>query len=205
MKEFLWHNVFLSRVLNWFIAPIAYLFKKQAQEKKKFLWWFLSDDNMYGDLNWRPRLTNKVLRAIIWMYRNPLQNYYWKDYVEGTERYFEGTAVVKYGNDALSWRTMICTDTGDWHGKVLDPFSTRWGQQDITFERIDNEGNIQHCYRKSTCVPHRLGPWIIIEKRRSGHEGGLMQYNFTFPLFRYSDNKEFWEIWKSLPWKEINL
>ena len=90
MINFIWYNIFLSRILNWLIAPIAYLFRKSAQKHKGFLWWFLSDDNMYGDKNWRTNIESKFLRATFWMFRNPLQNYYWKDYVAGKESGYKG-------------------------------------------------------------------------------------------------------------------
>jgi len=205
MIKFIWYNIFLSRILNWFVAPIAYILREQSQKRKGFLWWFLSDDNMYGDTNWRPELKNKFFRAVFWMYRNPLQNYYWKDYVEGKDSHFHGTLKYKFRSAITAWRTMICSDTGDWHGKVLDFEQSLFGVQDITFIRTDKHGKIQKCYRKSTCIPYKVGPWIILVKRRSGHESGLMQYNFTFPTFKYSLCKDGWKKWKMERWKYIEL
>lgn len=204
MLYFLWYNIFLSRILNWFIAPIAYLLRNNIK-KNGFLWWFLSDNNMYGDKNWKPGIKSKFIRAILWSYRNPLQNYYWKDYVEGTESSYSGYAKVKYGSDVLSWRTAICSDTGDWHGKIIDFKGERLGRQDIKFKRTDMHGNVQHCYRKSTCVPYRFLWFIICSKRRSGHEHGLMQYNFSFPRFSYKKNKDGWIMWKNSKWKTIQV
>jgi hypothetical protein len=203
MTQFILYNVIFGFLLNWLIAPIAYLFRKPAQKHKGFLWWFLSDDNMYGDTNWRPNLKNKFLRAYFWMLRNPLQNHYWKDYVEGTESGFSGTGKVKFDLDILRWRTVICSDTGDWHGKVINFEKSPLGRQNITFIRTDKDGNIQNCYRKSTCIPHKFLCLIIVVKRRAGHENGLLQYNFTFPVFKYSLNKEGFENWKKAKWKNI--
>ena len=160
---------------------------------------------MYGDTNWRPNLKNKFLRAYFWMLRNPLQNHYWKDYVAGIESGFSGTGKVKFDDDILKWRTVICSDTGDWHGKIINYEKSPFGKQNITFIRKDNDGNTQNCFRKSTCIPHKFFGWIILVKRRSGHENGLLQYNFTFPAFKYSINKDGWENWKKAEWKKIVL
>lgn len=160
---------------------------------------------MYGDITWRPNLKSKFLRAYLWMIRNPRQNWYWKDYVDGIESDFKGSGKVKSGNDILSWRTMICSDTGDWHGKILDFNSDRWGKQNITFKRTDINGKVQNCFRKSICIPYRVGPIILLVKRRSGHEHGLLQYNFSFPIFNYKKNKKGWKIWKIKKLKTINL
>jgi len=203
--NFIWYNIILSRILNWFIAPIAYLLRDYAQKNKNFLWWFLSDDNMYGDKNWRPKLKNKALRAIVWMYRNPLQNYYWKDYIDGVESDFHGEGMVKFGNDIITWRTMRDINTGENHGKLLDFINSPFGKQNITFIRTDKYNNIKKCYRKSTCMPYKVGPWIVLAKRRSGHEHGLMQYNFTFPIFNYKKNKDGWELWRKADWKIITI
>lgn len=46
-------------------ALLAYIFRKSAQKHKGFLWWFLSDDNMYGDKTWRPNIKSKFLRAYL--------------------------------------------------------------------------------------------------------------------------------------------
>ena len=202
--KFIWYNLILSGPINWIMAPIAYLFRKHALKNKGLLWNFLST-NEYGDPNWRPKLKNKHLRAILWMYRNPLQNYYWKDYVDGEESDFHGDGKVKFGDDILSWRTVICSDTGDWHGKVIDFEKSRFGTQNITFNRIGKIGLFQRCYRKSTCIPYKVGPWIVLVKRRSGHEHGLLQYNFSFPLFKYNLCKDGWKLWKETKWKTINI
>jgi hypothetical protein len=204
MIKFIWFNIILGIVLNWLIAPVAYLFRKSAQKHKGFLWWFLSDENMYGDKDWRPNLKNKHLRAIVWMYRNPLQNKYWQGYVDGKESDFKGTLKYKFRADPLMWRTMI-TETGNWHGKILDFEHSLFGVQNITFTRTDTNGNVQNCYRKSTCIPYRVFGWIILIKRRSGHENGLMQYNFTFPTFKYKLCKEGWNKWKNEPWKTMEI
>ena len=201
--KFIWNNIILGIVVNLFIAPIAYIFRKQAQRSKGFLWTFLSDENMYGDVDWRPKLKNKFLRAYLWMIRNPRQNWYWKDYVKGSEANYTGTGKVKFGNDILSWRTMKHKETGNNHGEILDFEQSLFGKQDITFVRIDLEGNIQNCYRKSTCIPYKFLWWIILVKRRSGHENGLMQYNFTFPIYSYKKNKEGWELWTQNEWKNV--
>jgi len=203
--NFIWYNIFLSRILNWFIAPIAYLFRKSAQKYKGFFWWFLSDDNMYGDKNWRPKLKNKFLRAVLWMYRNPLQNYYWKDYVDGTDSHFKGTLKYKYRSAITAWRTMVHVGTGDNHGKILDFQKSLFGVQNITFRRTDKFGNVQNCYRKSTCIPYKVLWWIILVKRRSGHEHGLMQYNFTFPIYKYKNHFREWMEWKRESWKYITV
>lgn len=203
--KFIWNNIVLGILVNLFLAPVAYIFRKQAQKNKGFLWTFLSDDNMYGDTAWRPKLKNKFLRAYLWMIRNPRQNWYWKDYVDGVESNHKGFAKVKNGNDVLSWRTMRCLKTGNWHGKDLDFDSPLWGKQNITFIRTDKNGNVQQCYRKSTCIPYRIGPFIIANKWRSGHEGGLMQYNISKPIYSYKKNKEGWKKWKEKEWKIITI
>lgn len=203
--RFIWNNIFIGIILNLFVAPFAYLFRERAQRKRNWLWTFLSTGNMYGDKNWRPKLKNKFLRAYLWMIRNPRQNHYWKDYVDGVESNYKGTGKVKFGTDILSWRTVICSDTGDWHGKIIDFENARFGIQDITFTRTDSKGNIQKCFRKSVCKPYRFWLLIILFKRRSGHENGLLQYNFTFPTFSYSKNKTGYKKWKSTDWKLISL
>ena len=202
--KFLYYNIILGCLLNWLIAPIAIIFQKRCNRKKGFFWMFLSD-NVTGDKTWRPNLKNKFLRQYFWVLRNPMQNWYWKDYVEGVESDFHGTGKVKFGNDILSWRTMRCSDTNDNHGKLLDFERSKFGRQDITFIRTDKNGNIQKCYRKSTCIPYRVFNWIILIKRRSGHESGMMQYNFTFPTYSYELNKEGWKMWKKSEWKEITI
>lgn len=186
-------------------ALLAYIFRRQAQKHKGFLWYFLSDDNMYGDTDWRPNLKSKFLRAYLWMHRNPMQNLYWRDYVDGVESDFSGTLKYKFRAEPLTWRTMICSDTGNWHGKVLDFDRSLFGVQNITFKRTDKDGNVQNCYRRSKCIPYRFLWWIILVKRRSGHESGLMQHNFTHPTFKYSLCKEGWERWKNTEWKEITV
>jgi hypothetical protein len=85
---------------------------------------------------------------------------------------------------------VICSDTGDWHGKIIDFKNSRFGDQNIKFIRTGENGSIQKCYRKSICKPVRIGPLIILNKRRSGHENGLTQYNYSFPIFSYKKNKE---------------
>lgn len=186
-----------------FVSPIAYLFRKKAQKHKGFLWWFLSDDNMYGDVTWRQNIKSKFLRAYLWMLRNPIQNLYWKNYVEGIDSDFSGTLKYKFNDEFARWRTIICSDTGDWHGKVLDFELSPFGIQNITFKRTDEYGNVQNCYRKSRCIPYKIGNFIILAKRRSGHESGLIQHNFTFPIFKYSLCKEGWKLWKEAEWKII--
>jgi len=201
--RFIWYNIILSGPINFIVAPIAYLFRKSAQKKKNVLWYFLSDENMYGDKNWRPKLKNKFLRAWLWMLRNPLQNYYWKDYVDGVESNFIGHGTVKFGTDILSWRTMYCADTQDNHGKILDFEKSKFGTQDITFIRTDKDGNVQKCYRKSHCKPFKFLFRIILVKRRRGHENGLMQYNFSFPTYSYKKNKQGWKKWEKAEWITI--
>lgn len=88
---------------------------------------------------------------------------------------------------------MICSDTGDWHGKILDFEASPFGKQDITFKRMDIHGNIYSCFRKSKCIPYRIGKWIILVKRRRGHESGLLQHNFSHPTFKLEYCKEGWE------------
>lgn len=202
MVRFVWYNIILSRVLNWFVAPIAYLLRDRVN--RGFLWWFLTD-NTYGDKNWKPKLKNKFLRAVLWMYRNPLQNYYWKDYVEGKETQYKGTLKYKYRSAMTMWRTMVCVDTKDNHGKILDFKNSLFGVQDITFKRTDKKGNVQNCYRKSTCVPYRILWWIVLVKRRSGHEKGIMQHNFSFPKYKYKNHKKEWKEWKKTKWKTITV
>ena len=202
--KFIWNNILIGYVLNLFIAPVAYLFMNKVN-KGSFLWGFLSSENMYGDTDWRPKLKNKFLRAYLWMLRNPRQNWYWKDFVDGEDYYHHGWVQVKNGADLLSWRTMRCLETGNWHGKLLDFDSPLWGKQDIIFKRKDKFGNVQNCYRKSTCIPYHFLIWIIVIKRRSGHEKGLMQYNFTFPTYSYKKNKEGWKQWKLKEWKRIEF
>jgi len=192
-------------LLNWFVAPVAYLFRKQAQKHKGFLWWFLSDRNMFGDVNWRKNLKNKHARAILWMYRNPLQNYYWRNFVDGVETNFYGSLKYKFTADFGRWRTVICSDTGDWHGKIIDFHASPFGVQNIVFKRTDKAGNVQNCYRKSTCYPIHFFKWIVLIKRRSGHESGLMQYNLSFPTFDYKANKTGFEEWKNTPYKKMIL
>lgn len=203
--KFIWYNLIIGILVNFFVAPIAYIFREKVQKKKGFLWTFLSDENMYGDTAWRPKLKNKFLRAYFWMLRNPRQNWYWKDYVEGEDYYHHGWVKVKNGADLYSWRTMRCLETGNWHGKLLDFNSPLWGKQSIIFKRKDKFGKVQNCYRRSTCIPYRVGPIILVIKRRSGHEHGLMQYNFTFPTYSYAKNKEGWEKWKQKEWRKIEF
>jgi hypothetical protein len=185
------------------VAPIAYLFRNKV--KHGFLWWFLSSGNMYGDTTWRPKLKSKFFRAYLWMHRNPLQNLYWKDYVAGIETDFSGTLRFKYRADPLMWRTMICSDTGDWHGKILDFERSLFGVQNITFKRTNADGTVQNCYRKSTCIPHRVLWWIVLVKRRAGHEAGLIQHNFTFPVFKYAYCKPGWQAWRKKQWVKMEI
>lgn len=202
--RFIWYNIILGCLLNWLIAPIAILFQEQANKRKGFLWMFLSD-NVTGDKTWRPNLKNKFLRQYFWMLRNPMQNWYWKDYVEGTESDFSGCCKYKFVASPATWRTMKCKDTGDNHGRIIDFENSPFGKQHVTFKRTDKNGKVQNCYRKSTCIPYRFLWWIILAKRRSGHEAGLFQYNFTFPCYLYKNNKDGWQLWKNAEWKEITI
>jgi hypothetical protein len=158
---------YLLYILIPFVAPISYIFRKYAQKKKGFLWCFLSDNNMDGDITWRPKLKNKFFRAYFWMLRNPLQNLYWKDFVDGIEVDFHGTLKYKLKGYIKVWRTMICSDTGDWHGKVLDFDKSLFGVQNITFVRINIKGERHKEFRKSRCIPFRFLWWIILVKNRS--------------------------------------
>ena len=203
--RFIW-ELFLKFPINWVVAPIAYLFRKRAQRKKNWLWLFLSDDNMYGDANWkRKKLPDGFRKAVWWMYRNPLVNRHFKDRVDGKESNFKGTAKKKHGNNYSMWCTMIGLDTGDWHGKIPDFESILLGYQDITFIRTDKKGNVQKCFRKSMCVPFRFLWWIMFWKTRKGHEDGLMIYGFGLPTFRYKKFKKEYKKWKSLEYKILKI
>lgn len=202
--KFIWNNIILGIFVNFFVAPIAYL-RRNKVKNGSFLWGFLSSENMYGDTDWRPKLKSKFLRAYCWMMRNPRQNWYLKDFVEGEDYYHHGWVRVKNGQDLLSWRTMRCLETGNWHGKLLDFDSPLWGKQNITFKRKDKFNNNQNCYRKSTCIPYRFLWCIIVVKRRSGHESGLMQYNFTFPVYSFKKNVTGWKKWKEKTWNTIEF
>ena len=185
------------------VAPIAYYFRDYAQKNKKFLWWFLSDSNMYGDIDWRPTLKSKFWRAYLWMLRNPLQNLYCLDLVKGIDYDHKGYGKVKFGDDINTWRTMYCKETGNWHGKILDFEKSPFGVQNITFKRIDENGIIKNQYRKSICIPFRFLFWIVLFKNRIGHEDGLFQTNFTFPYYSYKENKEDYLKWKQVKWKKL--
>ena len=202
--KFIWNNIILGILVNFFVAPIAYL-RRNKVKNGSFLWGFLSSENMYGDTDWRPKLKNKFLRAYFWMMRNPRQNWYWKDFVEGEDYYHHGWVRVKNGQNLTSWRTMRCLETGNWHGKLLDFDSPLWGKQNITFKRKDKFNEVQYCYRKSTCIPYRFLWSIIVVKRRSGHESGLMQYNFTFPVYSFKKNVTGWKKWKEKTWNTIEF
>lgn len=206
--KLIWNNFILGVLVNLIVAPIAYA-RRNKVKKGSFLWGFLSDnldvDALPGDDDWRPKLKSKFWRSYLWMMRNPRQNWYWEHFVDGTEMLFDGYGKVKNGNDILSWRTMRCIEKGNWHGAILDFDSPLWGKQNITFKRVDRKGNVQNCYRKSTCIPYHVAWWIIVVKRRSGHENGLLQYNFTFPTYAYKKNKQGWQKWIKKDWRNITL
>ena len=204
MKYF-FYNIILGYIFNWLIAPISLLFIVRCQRKKGFFWWFLSDGNMYGDVNWRKNLKGRFLRMYLWMLRNPLQNHYWKDFVEGKSSNYKGYGKIKFNKDVTSWRTMRGVKTKDNHGKICDFVNSPLGKQDITFTWTDVNGNTKELFRKSSCVPHKILFWIIMSKRRKGYEHGLKQYSFSFPCYLYSKNKEGWKLWKDTKWETIKI
>jgi hypothetical protein len=187
-----------------FTAPISYIFREQVQKTKGFLWFFLSDDNMYGDVDWRPNLKSKFLRAYLWMLRNPLQNLYWRGYVKGVESDYIGYCKDKYARDSyIQWRTMYCKETGNWHGRKLDLIRSPLGIQNIKFKYNREDGVVLDQYRRSMCIPVKVLCWVILIKNRIGYENGLFQSNFTFPIYKL--NREDWSVWKMRNWKTFFL
>jgi len=205
--RFLWHNIILGGIVNILFASwIAYIFMERCKRKKGFFWTFLSDKNQYGNATWKPELKNKFLRAYFWMIRNPRQNWDDTHRVDGKDTKFKGTGKVKDGHDIISFRAFVCIDTGNNHGKIIDWNKSSFGVQDITFMRVDEDGNVQNCFRKSTCIPIRfMYLWIMMWKWRRGHQDGLMQYSVAKSLFVYKNNKEGFQEWKQKEWKIIKI
>jgi len=205
--RFIWHNIILGIIANvLFAAPIAYMFRKRCQKKKGFFWTFLSDKNMYGNATWRPNLKNKFLRAYFWMIRNPRQNWDDTHKKKGRDYDYHGTGRMKYDKDITLFMAVVCSDTGDNHGKIIDFKASFLGENDITHKRIYEDGNIQDCFKKSKCIPFRfMWRWIMMWKWRRGHLFGLMQYSIAKPMYSYKNNKEGFEEWKKLEWKTIKI
>lgn len=192
----------LLKIINPIIAPIAYIFRHKAK-KGSFLWWFMCDFNPYGDGNWANWLKIDWIRAYLWMLRNPLQNLYWSKYVPGCEKDFSGWCYLSESYGYKNFRAIICSDTEDNHGNIIDFESSPLGIQNIRFNFKTNNENISKQYRKSICIPIRIGFLIIFFKARIGYEFGLKQSCFNFPIYSYKKNKEGWKMYKSMKFKKI--
>ncbi|MBT3209871.1 MAG: hypothetical protein HN347_16125 [Bacteroidetes bacterium] len=144
-------------------------------------------------------MKEKLLKAWLWALRNPLHNYYYRNYTEGKETNLKGTARVKSGKNVSSWRTFTCMDTGDNNGNIIDFDNSLFGYQSATFDR-----NGKSQYRKSYCKPFNYWVFIIIFRWRFGYEKGLFQSQFNFPImWMNKDNRTNYIEWKQLKYKNI--
>jgi len=194
----IWYNLFVSILVNAFVFPIAWSFLKSARKNKGFLWGFLHDGNDFGDSTFHPNLKYGFTRAWLWAMRNPLHNFYYRNYKAAIETNHVGTATVKFDANISAWRTFTCSDTGDNNGKVIDFTHSLFGTQEVTFERDGKEE-----YRKSYCKPFVFLFWIVIFKWRHGYENGLKQSQFNFGFFNLKDNEDNYLDWKQIKWVTI--
>ena len=200
------YRLFFTIIVNALVFPFVFLFRKAIRKNNtKPFWYLLHDGNDYGDNDWRPKLKNKFLRAYFWAFRNPLHNWHYRNYIKGVEVNFKGKGTVKVGSNIKSWRTFTCTDTGTNNGKQLNFVRSLFGTQNIMFERIDESGNTQKCYRKSYCKPFKFLGWILVLKWRIGHEKGLFQDASNISFFSGINNRLGFEDWKQVEWKKLKI
>jgi hypothetical protein len=200
IKHILFYELLQGKLLNAVIFPIAYTFRNKVK-KNSWLWGFLHDGCLYGDKNWNPTQKETFWIAYKWAMRNPLHNRYYANSCMVDEFNFTGIATSKNGMSAGYWRTYK-TETGDRNGKFLDFEKSIFGKQNIQFCMNYEDGRIVKGFRRSVCMPYKIGKLIVVHSRRFGYERGLKQSSFNFKIFKGVENLEGFKKWKKLKFKK---
>ena len=199
IKHILFYELLQGKLLNAVIFPIAYISRNKVK-KNSWLWGFLHDSCLYGDKNWNTTQKETFWIAYKWAMRNPLHNRYYSGYCHFIECNYSGGSTSKNSTPAGFWRTYK-TETGDRNGRVIDFEKSFFGKQDIQFDIHFEDGKIVKGFRRSLCMPYKIGKLIIIHSRRFGYERGLKQSSFNFKIFKGIENLQGFEKWKILTWK----
>jgi hypothetical protein len=198
--RFLLHTVWVDgilRILNFFMFPIAWIYREKFHEKKGFLWWFLHDGNNYGDEYFLEKHGNKKTfrTAYKWAIRNPLHNYYYSHEINGIKTNYKGWATCQKPDSGKAWRTLkTCDKNGvykDKHGSWIDNIHSILGKQRITFYI-----NEKKYFRYSGCIPQRIigNLWWCFEYK-FGFENVNWAIQFKPLKFKkYAGNIEYYYI-----------
>lgn len=180
--------LFLQRMImgflgNIFIFPIAWQFRKKV--KKGFLWWWLHDNNWYGDKYFLAKHNNKksFWTAWSWAFRNPIHNFYYSRKIEGDVTELKGKVTCHKPDLGIDWRTL---KTEDKDGNYMHKFG-KWVCCDKSFlgkQNIKFKINGKKYFRYSSSRPRKLWknlywvPEIKFGFERSNWAEQLHLFNF---------------------------
>ena len=196
LKHILEYEILQGKIINAIVFPVAYNFRDNVKEGD-YLWGYLHDGHMYGDEDYRPNMKDGFAKAWLWAMRNPLHNKYYSTEKPLKEENYSGWSTCKFEHGAGAWRTYK-TETGSRNGKYIDFQGSIFGEQNIEFDMVFEDGTIQKGFRRSKCMPTKVGNKIIVHSERYGHERGLIQSSFNYAVFKGKENLEGFEEWKQL-------